>query len=96
MRALQDDDLHKGHVQDYLPPVDISVRIYSISNIDTKQNCFRYVDLIRHSIQYSKPVNCNRCEFNVMMDWEDPSLTLLMRDDGTPDPYIVHDHFSPR
>ena len=42
----------------YLPPIDVSVKIYAIYDVDVPNNSFE-------------------CTFNVMLDWEDPSLALL-------------------
>ena len=51
--AILDIDL-----ADYLPPIDVSVKIYAIYDINVPHNSFE-------------------CTFNLMLDWEDPSLALL-------------------
>ena len=51
----------------YLPPIDVSVKIYAIYDINVPNNSFE-------------------CTFNAMLDWEDPSLALLVNPDKETNP----------
>lgn len=66
-------DFSNREVQQHLPPIDVAVKIYSLSNISTRTNTFE-------------------ADFNVMMDWEDPSLHL-----ATPgEVFKIENHFCPQ
>jgi len=70
---LKFSEFRNEEVQNHLPPIDVCVKVYALSNINTRDNTFE-------------------ADFNVMLDWEDPSLHLI----NPGEPFKIENHFQPR